>query len=64
MSTAHIQLSRRDLMLMLAALLAVEDAPDAFRLSLVALRQKPADDREVIALGERLLAQLDPDKQL
>jgi len=60
MSNPTIQLTRRDYCLLLAALLAAEDSPDAFRLSLAVLRQKPATDREVMELGERMLAQLDP----
>jgi anthranilate phosphoribosyltransferase len=62
--SADIQLTRREYCLLLAALLAAEDSPSAFRAGLAALRQKPATDREVTELGERMLDQLDPDKTL
>jgi hypothetical protein len=55
-----IKLTRRDFYLMLAGLMSVEDAPDSFRCSLRALNQPPANDSEVIELGERILAQLEP----
>jgi hypothetical protein len=64
MNSPTIQLSRRDYLLLLAALLATEDSPAAFRCSLMALREKPARDREVIELGERMLSVLDPNQKI
>jgi len=64
MRTLQIQLSERDFFLMLAALMITEDAPEAYRCSLAALRQRPATDGEIVELGERILTQLDPQQTL
>lgn len=60
----NITLTDREFKLLLAGLMAAEDAPDAFRCGLVALGQPKANDREVVELGEKILKQLDPKQKL
>lgn len=59
-----LDLSRREFCLLVAGLMSAEDAPDAFSCGLKALGQPAAKDREVVELGERILAQLDPDRKI
>ena len=60
----HITLSKRDMLIICAALLTVEDAPKEFGVSCQVLRTPKPSDKEVVDLGQRILTQIDPNAVL
>lgn len=57
---AEVSLTKRELGLIVAALMSVEDAEDSFNVSLRVVGEAPAGDKEVCELGERLIRLQNP----